>query len=138
MKSLTLKFKRAVVEGRVDDFMEQLKSLISGCPYGKGVEASEDHYQTAVYLIFKLMGEWVRTEMHSARGRADCIVETRDTVYIFEFKLLSAGTPEDAIAQIKRQGYADQFRTEGKKLLLIGANFDEAARTLGEWRVEEA
>ena len=138
VKSLTLKFKRAVVEGRVDDFMEQLKSLISGCPYGKGVEASEDHYQTAVYLIFKLMGEWVRTEMHSARGRADCIVETHDTVYIFEFKLLSAGTPEDAIAQIKRQGYADQFRTEGKKLLLIGANFDEAARTLGEWRVEEA
>lgn len=138
VQSLTLKFKRAVAEGRVDDFMEQLKSLISGCPYGKGVEASEDHYQTAVYLIFKLMGEWVRTEMHSARGRADCIVETRDTVYIFEFKLLSAGTPEDAIAQIRRQGYADQFRTEGKKLLLIGASFDEAARTLGEWRVEEA
>ena len=65
-------------------------------------------------------------------------METHDTVYIFEFKLLSAGTPEDAIAQIKRQGYADQFRTEGKKLLLIGASFDEAARTLGEWRVEEA
>ena len=138
VKSLTLKFKRAVVEERVDDFMEQLRSLIAGCPYGKGVEASEDHYQTAVYLIFKLMGEWVRTEMHSARGRADCIVETHDTVYIFEFKLLSAGTPEEAIAQIKRQGYADQFRTEGKKLLLIGANFDEVARTLGEWRVEEA
>ena len=122
----------------MDDFMEQLRSLIAGCPYGKGVEASEDHYQTAVYLIFKLMGEWVRTEMHSARGRADCIVETHDTVYIFEFKLLSAGTPEDAIAQIKHQGYADQFRSEGKKLLLIGASFDEAVRTLGEWRVEEA
>ena len=138
VQALTAKFKNAVAAGRVDDFMGQLKALIAGCPYGKGVEATEDHYQTAVYLVFKLMGEWVRTEIHSALGRADCIVETNTTVYLFEFKLLSAGSPAEAIAQIRRQGYAAPYLTGAKKVVLIGASFDEAARTLGEWQVEEA
>ena len=138
VQALTAKFKNAVAAGRVDDFMGQLKALIAGCPYGKGVEATEDHYQTAVYLVFKLMGEWVHTEIHSALGRADCIVETNTTVYLFEFKLLRAGSPAEAIAQIRRQGYAAPYLTGAKKVVLIGASFDEAARTLGEWQVEEA
>ena len=131
-----IQFKRAVVAGDVDGFMAQLRSLIAGCPYGKNRAATEDHYQTAVYLIFKLMGEFVLTEMHSAKGRADCVVFTDKRIYIFEFKLWSSGTPEDAIAQIKAQGYATPYLTDGREVVLIGASFDEAQRTLGAWVVE--
>ena len=97
----------------------------------------EQNYQTAVYLIFKLMGQFIETEIHCAKGRADCIVHTKDTIYIFEFKLMSAGSADDAIAQIKEKGYAAQFKAEGKKIILIGSSVDEEERTIGEWKTEE-
>ena len=40
------------------------------------------------YLIFKLSLPFVtNTEVRSAAGRADAVVETDDAVYVFEFKL---------------------------------------------------
>ena len=33
-----------------------------------------------------LLGQFVHTEMHTAKGRVDCIVEADDYIYIFEFK----------------------------------------------------
>ncbi|MGI5066874.1 PD-(D/E)XK nuclease domain-containing protein, partial [Treponema putidum] len=51
--------------------------------------------------------------------------------------LMSAGSAEDAIAQIKEKGYADQFKTMGKKIILIGSSFDEEERTIGDWKKEE-
>ena len=52
------------------------------------------------------MGQFVETEVQNAQGRADCVVRTQDTIYLFEFKLWSTGTPADALAQIKEKGYA--------------------------------
>ena len=83
------------------------------------------------------MGQFVQTEIHCAKGRADCIVHTKDSIYIFEFKLMSAGTAEDAIVQIKENGYAAQFKTSSKKIILIGSSFNEEERTIGEWKTEE-
>lgn len=127
--------------GNVDSFMERMQAIIAGVPYdnlpGDKLKLREKNYQTAVYLIFKLMGQFVQTEIHCAKGRADCIVHTKDTIYIFEFKLMSAGSADDAIAQIKEKGYASQFKADGKKIILVGSSFDEAEITIGEWKVEE-
>jgi len=96
----------------------------------------EQNYQTAVYLIFKLMGQFVQTEEHCSKGRIDCIVHTADNVYLFEFKLSGNGSAEDALAQIQKQNYAAQYKTDGKKIVLIGAGFDEQMRTISEWKAE--
>lgn len=134
-------FVKDVRAGNVDSFMERMQAIIAGVPYdnlpGDKLKLREKNYQTAVYLIFKLMGQFVQTEIHCAKGRADCIVHTKDTIYIFEFKLMSAGSADDAIAQIKAKGYASQFKADGKKIILVGSSFDEAERTIGEWKVEE-
>ena len=134
------KFVEDVRAGNVDDFMERMQAIIAGVPYDNlpkdKLKLREQNYQTAVYLIFKLMGQFIETEIHCAKGRADCIVHTKDSIYIFEFKLMSAGTAEDAIAQIKEKGYAAQFKAEGKKIILIGSSFDEEERTIGEWKTE--
>ena len=71
-----------------------------------------------------------------AKGRADCVIKTADTVYIFEFKLSGNGSAEDAINQIKKNNYAAQYKTGGKKIVLIGAGFEEEKRTIKEWKVE--
>ena len=91
---------------------------------------------SAVYLIFKLMGQFVQTEVHCSTGRADCVVITVDTVYIFEFKLSGNGSAEDALNQIKKNNYAAQYKADGKKVVLIGAGFEEEKRTIKEWKVE--
>ena len=134
------KFVEDIRAGNVDEFMERMQAIIAGVPYDNlpkdKLKLREQNYQTAVYLIFKLMGQFVQTEIHCAKGRADCIVHTKDSIYIFEFKLMSAGTAEDAIAQIKEKGYAAQFKAEGKKIILIGSSFDEEEKTIGEWVCE--
>ena len=134
-------FVKDVRAGNVDSFMERMQSIIAGVPYdnlpGDKLKLREQNYQTAVYLIFKLMGQFVQSEIHCAKGRADCVVHTKDTIYIFEFKLMSAGSADDAIAQIKEKGYASQFKADGKKIILVGSSFDKAERTIGEWKVEE-
>ena len=135
------KFVEDIRAGNVDEFMERMQAIIAGVPYDNlpkdKLKLREQNYQTAVYLIFKLMGQFIETEIHCAKGRADCIVHTKDSIYIFEFKLMSAGTAEDAIVQIKDKGYAAQFKTSGKRIILIGSSFDEEERTIGEWKFIE-
>ena len=134
------RFVEDVKAGNVDGFMERMKSIIAGIPYDnlpkEKLKLREQNYQTAVYLIFKLMGQFVETEIHCAAGRADCIVHTKDTVYIFEFKLDGNGSSEDAVAQIKEKDYAVPFKSSGKKIVLIGSSFDEKERTIKDWKTE--
>ena len=63
------------------------------------------------------------------------MVYTVDSIYIFEFKLTGNGSAEDALNQIKEKEYAAKYLTDDKKIVLIGAGFDEKARTVKEWAV---
>lgn len=124
----------------VDGFMQKMKGIISGIPYDnlteKDLALREQNYQTAVYLVFALMNQFVYTEIHCATGRADCIVDFQDKVYIFEFKLTSNETAENAVKQIKEKGYKDKYSGSGKKVIAIGSSFDEEKRTIADWQVE--
>lgn len=134
-------FARDMLEGKVDEFMTRMRSMLSGIPYStvsseEMVALRERDYQVSVYLIFSLMGQFVQTEVHNSVGRADCVVHTRDVIYVFEFKLWSKGTPQEALAQIKANGYDTPFRASGKRVVLIGVSFDEQKRTIGAWEAE--
>ena len=134
-------FARDMLEGKVDEFMTRMRSILSGIPYStvsseEMVALRERDYQVSVYLIFSLMGQFVQTEVHNSVGRADCVVHTRDVIYVFEFKLWSKGTPQEALAQIKANGYDTPFRASGKRVVLIGVSFNEQKRTIGAWEAE--
>ncbi|MGP1601487.1 ATP-binding protein [Treponema sp.] len=133
-------FYEQIEAADVDGFMEKLKGIISGIPYDslteKDLALREQNYQTAVYLVFALMNQFVHTEVHCAAGRADCVVEFKDKVYIFEFKLRSNGTAEDALNQIREKGYADKFSGSGKKVIAVGTSFDEKKRTIKDWKIQ--
>ena len=133
-------FLDAVRAGDVDTFMNKLKSLLASIPYdtasAENTELRERDYQIAVYLVFALVGLFTQTEVHSSTGRADCVVITPKYIYVFEFKLWSAGTAEEALQQIRDKGYATQYEAADKELILVGASFDEAKRNIGEWKEE--
>uniref|UniRef100_UPI0028044B9C PD-(D/E)XK nuclease domain-containing protein n=1 Tax=uncultured Fibrobacter sp. TaxID=261512 RepID=UPI0028044B9C len=120
-----------------------IRAFLASIPYN-AERQDENHYKTVLFLIFKLCTPYVvRTEECSAAGRADAVVETADSVYVFEFKLDGSGTAEDALAQIDSRGYLIPYTaTPGadgnpKKLYKIGASFDSEKRTIGEWLVRE-
>jgi len=136
----SLDFKRKIQEGNVPAFMTQIQSLLARLPYDTApkdaLQPRERNYQIAIFLIFELLGEFVQTEVITNSGRADCVVVTATIVYIFEFKLWSAGTPEDALAQIREKGYAIPYKALNKTIILVGVSFDEKTHNIGAWRQE--
>ena len=135
--SETAEFLREIRAGQVDEFMKRLEGLIAGIPYDTFaptmVKYRERDAQVAVYLVFSLMGQFIASEVHSVIGRADAVVHTTETTYIFEFKLEGTSTPAEALAQIEEKGYATPYQKQGKKVIAIGVSFDAAKRNIGGW-----
>ena len=77
----------------------------------------------------------VYTEKQQSEGRVDCIVETPDYVYIFEFKL--DGTADEALQQIEEKGYARPYAIDNRKLYKVGASFSSQTGTINDWKVNE-
>ena len=65
--------------------------------------------------------------------RVDCVIETSQYIYIFEFKL--DGTAAKALQQIEEKGYAREYASDSRKLYKIGASFSSETGTIGEWQV---
>jgi Holliday junction resolvase-like predicted endonuclease len=82
------------------------------------------------------MGQFVETEVKSARGRADAVVKTADTIYVIEFKMDENSTAEKALEQIDSKGYLIPYTADGRKLIRIGAEFSAEERTLSRWLVK--
>ena len=93
----------------------------------------ERYYQNVLFIVCRLMGLYVQAEYHTSYGRADMILQTKDYIYIFEFKL--DGSVEEALQQIESQEYARPFEMDGRKLVKIGVNFDSRTRSMDKWQV---
>ncbi len=121
----------ALDNGNVEKAMMLMRSFFSSIPYD-AEKQDENHYKTVFYLIFRLASEYcVRTEDRCAAGRCDALIETEDTIYLFEFKL--EGTAEEALKQIDDKGYAIQYEAGNKKIVKIGVNFEKDKRTIERW-----
>ena len=132
-------FIKKLQKGCLKDVLETIKALIASLPYdslGKeNMKLREYNTQMIIYLIFKLMGQFVRSEVHSSRGRSDIEVETSDAIYIFEFKMRASA--EDALQQIETQGYHEKHMASNKKIFLIGVAIQKNGETLKEWKIKE-
>jgi len=132
-------FLENIRAGDIEKVLILMKSLIASIPYDslpkEKSELREHNYQSAIYLVFRLLGQYVRTEVHSSAGRSDVEVETKDAIYIFEFKM--EGSEEEALSQIKESGYAEKHKASEKSIFIIGVSINEEERTLGEWLVEK-
>ena len=119
------KFIRELRSGDIEAFMERLKVFFAGMPYELS-ENTERHYQAIFYVVFTLMGQFVETEVRSAR--ADAVVKTKDFIFVFEFKL--NGTAEEALKQIDEKGYLIPYTLDGRKLVKVGVNFSKEKRNI--------
>ena len=126
----------AVEDGDMDLLREQFTALFARLPYVSGSiddTMLERDFQNVIFLTFLLLGQFVQVEQHSAKGRADCIVETDKYVYIFEFK--RDGSADEALAQIEAAGYAAPYSADSRTLVKIGAVFSSEQKNISEWKV---
>ncbi|MDR1444339.1 MAG: ATP-binding protein [Treponema sp.] len=131
LDSLALMLPQSFARGDVETVMRSLESFFASIPYDIQLR-DERYYQTVVHLIFRMLGLRCRSEVRIAAGRIDTLVETKDYVYCFEFKL--DGTAEQALAQIDGKDYLLPWAGNVKGLFKIGVNFDYTKRNIGEWK----
>ena len=127
-------------KAQLDDFRDGLTSFLASIPYTmrrkENERERERYFHYTFYLIMRLISVYtVYTEKVQSRGRVDCIVETPDYVYIFEFKL--DGTAEEALRQIEEKGYALEYASDSRKLYRIGAVFSSETGTIAGFEVRE-
>ena len=132
---------RSVVVSMRKGDLEQLRKLftsfLAGIPYSmrakKDEAEKERFFHYTLYLIFRLISVYtVYTEKEQSQGRADCIVETDDYIYIFEFK--RDGTADEALVQIEAKGYARPYEADPRTLYKIGVNFSSETGTVEDWK----
>jgi hypothetical protein len=125
-------FCKELKAGDTEDFMERLKVFFAGMSYELS-NKNEKHYQAIFYVVFTLMGQYVKAEVRSAKGRANAVVKTKDYIYVFEFKL--NGTAEEAIQQIDDKGYLIPYQKDGRKLVKVGVEFSKEERNINRFIV---
>lgn len=124
------KFVQEIRTGNPEAFLTRLKSFFSDTPY-ELVKDLENHYQNVLFILFKLLGVYVRAEYHTSRGRIDMVLQSHDYTYVMEFKL--DGTAEDALRQIMDREYPLPFSTDGTTVFRIGLNFSSETRNIEKW-----
>ena len=129
----------ALEKGDTEEFRKLLTSFLADIPYSmrrkEDERERERYFHYTFYLLMRMVSVYaVYTEKQQSEGRIDCIVETSDYIYIFEFKL--DGTAEEALQQIAEKGYARPYEADSRKLFKIGVSFSSETGTVNDWKVE--
>lgn len=118
---------RAVLRDDITEFMKILKVFFANIEYDLHIN-NEKYYQTIFYLVFTILGFRISTEVKTADGRIDAVIETDTHTYIFEFKLFD--TAKSALKQIENKKYYEKYLLNKKQIVLIGVGFDKDTRNI--------
>ena len=126
-------------QGKLQEFMDSLTAFLAGIPYSVRRRNDEREYERyfgyTFYLLLRMLSCYlVFQEKETSRGRADCVYETPNDVYIFEFKL--DGSADAALQQIEDKGYAREYAADARRIHCIGVNFSSETGTIEEWKVK--
>ena len=124
---------RALAVKDIEKVMNTINSLFASIPYELWQKENEHFYHALVHLIFSLLGTYIRSEVHTARGRCDALVENEHYIYAFEFKL--DGSAEAALQQIQDKGYLIPYQDSPKEKVAVGINFSTEHKEVEAWKV---
>ncbi len=131
---LVAEFVELLYDEDIEGAMVRLKAYLSSIS-NRLSNKNERDFHTVFYLIFNLMGAFIKAEEESAIGRADAVLQLPTATYVFELKY--DGSAEDAIKQIDDKGYLIPYSANGKRLVKVGVNYDSQQRTIGDWIIRE-
>lgn len=135
MESLN-KMRSAIIDGDADRFMDLLKTFLHGNPYSNTeIAKRETYFKNNIFLVFKALGFLPRSEEETCNSRMDIMLRTRRFIYIFELK--TNHTSEEALQQIFDKGCALPYAEEGKKIILIAANYSTAINNIDSFIIKQ-
>lgn len=111
--------------------LEKVKNILNALLADLPVEAYLKQTEGLIHLVFKYLGVYVNSEVHSSQGHADSVVQTLTDVYIFEFKFNK--TAQEGLDQIQKQDYAGKYRASNKVITGIGVNFSTDKKGIDDW-----
>jgi hypothetical protein len=142
MNGIQQDFCKALIREDLDAALNSMRSYFAAIPYPEGgKEILEDeakaewHYSRIFFLLFSFMNRNIHTEVKSAKGRADMVMYTAHTIYVFEFKVNRSA--DEALKQIDEKGYMVPYEADGRKLVKCGVSFSSKTRTLDGWKIEQ-
>ncbi|MBI4647769.1 MAG: ATP-binding protein [Bacteroidia bacterium] len=124
---------RALNSNDIAQFIHLFKILFKGIAYPH-INNKENYYHSIFYLIIKLLGFDIETEVFTCDGRIDAAIKTDNHIYIIEFKL---GKAKNAIEQIREKEYALKYANDGRKIILIGIGFSTKKKNVDDY-IEES
>ena len=125
-------FTIEVESGQPEKFMSRLEAMFASQDY-QLMGDTELYFHNVTSLVFKMLGFYVDVERHTSDGRMDMLVQTKDYIYIFEFKIDKSA--DEALKQIEEKQYAKPFESDARKLYKIGVNFSSETRRIDSWKV---
>ncbi len=129
-----LRLSKYLREESLEEFFETIRAIFAAIPFNLETRRDEAYFHTIFYLLVIGSGVNADSEVLTCEGRIDLVMEFHDRIYIIEFKCNQSAAA--ALRQIHRKNYADKYRQRGKKIILMGINFDSEKRNVAEWKRE--
>ena len=126
------KFISDFEKGDAEGLMKRFEAFFADAGYEIAGDA-ELYFQNTMYVMSKLMGQYMEVERRTSNGRMDILVQTEKYIYVMELKMDASA--DEALQQIENKGYAKPFAADSRKLFQIGANFSSATRRIEEWKI---
>ena len=131
-------FYDACQYGNEENLLRKLTEYFDAFSYELIGNEKEKFYHAIFHAIFFLTGIYSITEDRCLRGRADEVVITSDSLWIFELKV--DGNAVEALAQIESKGYlnkyADMINRRKLKVHKVGISFSSKTRKIESWKCE--
>ncbi len=120
-------------KGDAEGLMKRFEAFFADADY-EIVGDAELYFQNTMYVMCKLMGQFVQVERHTSNGRMDILVQTEKYIYVMELKMDASA--DEALQQIEEKGYAKPFAADSRKLFKIGVGFSSKTRRIEEWKIQ--
>ncbi|MBQ7443733.1 MAG: PD-(D/E)XK nuclease domain-containing protein, partial [Bacteroidaceae bacterium] len=93
---------------------------------------NEHYYHALLYTLLTSFGADIRAEEPTAKGQADLTLVMPKGIYEMEIKY--EHTPDEALSQIDRKGYAEKYRQDGRPVTKVGISFSAQERNITAWK----
>ncbi len=130
--AMIFRMEDALESGDMELFISALQALFASIPYQIFIEQLEYYYQSVIYVALKLVGVRLTCEAQTHKGRIDAVIETRQRIYVMEFKM---GTADEALKQIGDKGYGIPYQADGREVVKLGIGFSREQRNIADWRI---
>jgi hypothetical protein len=131
--STLVQLMESLENNKIEKFLELVDSVFKGISYIIA-DNKEKYFHSVFYLIVKLLGFHIETEVMTIDGRIDAVINTDKYIYVIEFK--AGQDAKTALQQIKDKEYHKKYLSDKKPVTLLGINFNIERKAIDDYLIE--